>query len=606
MTGFPTLIADSPVQNLLAGLLLYASLQAAGGQLTCRMKLPHWSRGTVGVVLGVALFCSGTLWLGFLQAATVPVLGVWLGIWLVAGLPCAAIQLAGSWRRWCQQLSGWDLLLVLPALSLLLTASVVSTKIDELYYHMLVPARIVLDSSLQFHPYPWQSALPQMFYQTGLAPLHAVDLPHAGNVLSACLAIQLASSVRALLRERGHSSFRAAIVGCLVLTGLHPAVWYMTSGAHALGDLCVATAVVLLTCEQRRTASVNSLALGLLLAIAALTKVSAIPLAGGLCVWHLVGQHDQRESLGRRMLSTAAPWVFFWLPLVVWTWEQSGSPFGPLLAGWFGPTIYELAPVQQAMSGSRATARTVHSGLLLEVTAFSATFWCLLAATLRHHRRACPVAVVAFLFQLLLVVCVLPLAQRFLGGAQIALVVLGGLVLQPGQRGSQLPESQTRPWCSTPWRRALLLAGMLPWLAGQLVYQIPFLQRAVNLTPHTQFTQRFVPFRDDLLELDRRLPDGARLLVTGVRPPSVYFPRDIVVRPTGLNVAEIRPSQPVFVFSCDLSRQQIRQRLPAELRLAEVIYENPSALKYASRIPGVPGRQGHLTVYATQIRRPER
>ena len=47
-----------------------------------------------------------------------------------------------------------------------LVALAPSTKIDELYYHMLVPSRILSDSALHFYREPWQAAiLPHMIFQ---------------------------------------------------------------------------------------------------------------------------------------------------------------------------------------------------------------------------------------------------------------------------------------------------------------------------------------------------------------------------------------------------------------------------------------------------------
>src|SRR5262245_19070358 len=67
----------------------------------------------------------------------------------------------------------------------LLIALAPSTKIDELYYHMLVPSRIVSDRALHFYLEPWQGAIwPQMLYQISAAAIHAIGYPDAFNVVS--------------------------------------------------------------------------------------------------------------------------------------------------------------------------------------------------------------------------------------------------------------------------------------------------------------------------------------------------------------------------------------------------------------------------------------
>ena len=69
-------------------------------------------------------------------------------------------------------------------------AIVPSSKIDELYYHMLLPARIVADHGLRFYRLPIESAiLPHMTYQIFAAPLHALGFPDAPNVVSWLLSL---------------------------------------------------------------------------------------------------------------------------------------------------------------------------------------------------------------------------------------------------------------------------------------------------------------------------------------------------------------------------------------------------------------------------------
>src|SRR5262249_6420118 len=67
----------------------------------------------------------------------------------------------------------------------LLIALAPSTKIDELYYHMLVPSRFVLYGVLRFYREPLEGAIwPQMVYQISAAPAHAMGYPDAANVVS--------------------------------------------------------------------------------------------------------------------------------------------------------------------------------------------------------------------------------------------------------------------------------------------------------------------------------------------------------------------------------------------------------------------------------------
>lgn len=198
--------------------------------------------------------------------------------------------------------------------------------------------------------------------------------------------------------------------------------------------------------------------------------------------------------------------------------------------------------------------------------------------------------VLVFGFQLAVLSVALPFAQRFLGGTQIALMVAGSLCGRPGVAAAG--SYQTRI-------RRLLVLSVIPWLIGQTIYLQPFMLRGMMLTSQQDFGRTFISFYEDLLYLDRHLPDDATLFITGVRPPSVYFPRPVIVHAFD----DLEDASPLFIFACDLSREEIRKRLPEEIRLTDVIWENTNALKYASRIPSRPARLGTLTVYSTELRR---
>ncbi|GAB5441167.1 MAG: hypothetical protein Fues2KO_15160 [Fuerstiella sp.] len=485
------------------------------------------------------------------------------------------------------------MLIIVPSSLLLVSASASSTKIDELYYHMLAPARFVLDCQLDFHQYPWQSALPQMYFQIGMSPLHAVGTPHAGNVLSASIGIQLAVAIHRLLQSSLEDRFFASLVAGLVLTGTHASVLYTTSGAHAVGDACLVTVVLMLAYSASRREQISAWHAGLLLSTAASTKVSLIPVAGMLSLLFLFRIHRTGPRTRRKYLEFAAPWLLVCVPNFFWTWIESGSPFGPLLAGRFGPSVYDVERIQEVLSSSRMKARQFDAMLIQELAAFPLLFWFFVWRGLRHlclGRREPFTPVVVFVFQLAVLSVALPFAQRFLGGTQIALMVAGALYCLPGVAATR----------SHPKRiRRLLVLSVIPWLIGQMIYLHPFVLRGMMLTSQQDFGRTYIPFYEDLLYLDRHLPDEATLFVTGVRPPSVYFPRPVIVHAFD----DLGDASPLFIFACDLSREEIRKRLPEAIQLTDVIWENTNSLKYASRIPGRPARFGTVTVYSTKLRR---
>ena len=586
MSGYHSLENYSPCLTLIVGILGFGGISGCGMLAWQRANLQQPWHLVVGIVTGVLGFGFGVQIVGVCEVASTAVLSSWLFVWVSAGGVYWLVQCRKMVDRSGQQ-SRSLLIVSVPCLILLVMAISGSTKIDELYYHMLLPARVVAEQKLTFYNYPWQSAVPQMAYQISLTPFHALGFPHAGNVVSCLIAVSFAYFAYRLVIERKQSSFRAAVVASTLLVGMYPMVWYVTSGAHALGDLALASAII--ACVGNRTlrrkarpnmwnAMVSTLLVG-----AALTKISLLPVIA--FVWGAVvlqGFRQVREvaswkTVGRSVAALTIPWLVFYVPVLGWTWFQSGSPFGPVLAGRFGESVYVAAEVRQAMA-SRNVGRFPGIANLFAYD-YSPAFWLFLIGFFlsRIPRKVIPSCALAL--QVALLVTVLPVQLRYLGGTQFAAVILGAMYVPS-------------PVANVTFRRVLVVVSFLPWIALQSYYVSPFCRFVIGITPERQHYQRYVAFYDDFRNVDELLPRDAVLLTVGVRPNSIYFPREILPQRS-----PIPTNRPIFAFTCNQSLEQIREKLPGAHEVANLVYENPDCLRYVSRIPGVPGQRGHLRVY---------
>src|SRR5262249_44674789 len=124
-----------------------------------------------------------------------------------------------------------------------------------------------------------------------------------------------------------------------------PAVWHVTSGAHAMGDLAMATAVVAFCSRESLLVSLSPWAyaatLSTLLLAAATSKISLLPLSMAiLCLGILpLLQRSDLRVCSKILSAVVIPWIIFFGPVALWTWVQSGSPFGPVLSGIFGSPL---------------------------------------------------------------------------------------------------------------------------------------------------------------------------------------------------------------------------------------------------------------------------
>lgn len=476
----------------------------------------------------------------------------------------------------------------------LLAAVVPSSKIDELYYHMLLPARVVADQGLVIYRAPIEAAvLPQMAYPFFAAPLHALGYPDAPNVVSWLLSLMLVWLGWTLLRQRGVTHPIAYCLVAALLVGAYPVVFHVTGGSHAFGDLSLATAVVALALAPSLVAACGPARFAFMVSLlawsAASAKVSLFPVAGAVALlavafaWRRGAIRAERFHV---VAASALPWLVLGAPLLVWTHFQTGSPFGPLFAGVFGESLFRPETFGAFADHTRGSSQSPFSAIPFDdLASYSPLVW--LGAVGALVSRATPAPIhrwgsALLLGQCLIVAWLLPYHARFLGGLPYGLAICFALYLPP-----QLAlRRQTAV--------ALIAAGVLPWLLGQAIYAQQFAAMALGLEDRTDFYRRYVSFFDDFARLDRLLPANAVLLSGNIRPPAVYAPRPMV-----FDLADVPPGHDAYVFNVDAPKAS---DYPAGYVLGPEIYANPNAVQTVFRRFWVAPQTGELHV--VRIARP--
>jgi hypothetical protein len=240
-----------------------------------------------------------------------------------------------------------------------LVALAPSTRIDELYCYMLIPSRIVVDGALEFYREPWVGAIwPHMVYQISAAPAHAIGYPDAINVVSWALSATLLWFAWRIMRENANTVPWSAFCVATLCVGIYPVVWHVTGSAHAMGDLALAAAVVAFCFRERLLVSLSPPAYGALFSIlllaASTSKVTLLPVSGILLCFALWPVLKSAPGVRSRVaLAVVLPWLVFYFPITWWTWTQSGSPFGPILAGLFSSSVYSRTALEQTFQYER-------------------------------------------------------------------------------------------------------------------------------------------------------------------------------------------------------------------------------------------------------------
>lgn len=591
MSSFLALESYSAPMVLLLGASTFAGCMGLGLLLLrlLRTNLPAPFGPIVAVLLGIQATGLAVQIVAMAQLATPAILiGLW-GVMLAAGavgwIACRPARTVGP----LPPVPRVALVIAATAAGLNLLAAVVpSSKIDELYYHMLVPARVVADHGLVVYRAPIESAvLPQMAYALFATPLHALGYPDAPNIVSWLLSLMLVGLGWSLLRQRGVASPVAYCLVAALLVGAYPMVFHMTGGSHAFGDLSLATAVVALALADRPLAACGPVRFAFMVSLlawgAGSAKVSLLPVAGAVTLlavffaWRLPRKGQARLGIAA---AAAAPWLILGTPLMIWTYVHTGSPFGPLLAGLFGQSLFRPEVFADFAEAAREANRSPLGAVLFDnLAGYSPLVW--LGAVGALISNATPLAVrrwgtALLLGQCLVVAWLLPYHARFLGGLPYGLAICFALHL---------------PAPIVSWRWATVVAvtiGIAPWMLGQAFYAQQFAAMAFGLEDRNAFYRRYVAFFDDFQRLDRLLPANAVLLVPDGRMPAVYAPRPVV-----FDLADVPPGREAYVFSVGLPSAS---DYPAPYALGPEIYSNPAARQAVFRRAWAAPESGDLHV----------
>ena len=569
MTGFTSIDYYAPSLVLLAGVFTIAGVLGIGNRIGHALRLPQPWRTTVGAIAALEILTLGVEGVAIANIATP---GILIAVWSAFCVLGAALLRF----RWENPLNRYTAAPAAVLIFNLLIALSPSTKGDELYYHMIVPSRIVLDGGLSFYRNPIVSAIyPQMAFQIGFAPFHAMHLPDAGNVVSWFFGALLIWFAYVIIEKSTGSRIWAAVFSAALLAGLYTSVWHVASGAHAIGDLAVAVSVVALytSNDLREVAGTGRAAItvGILVAAFASTKVLFFPLAAAVVL--VAAVRLGWKSLGWMAI---AP-VVFMVPLMIWTAAHSGSPLGPLLEGSTGPSAWPANEVRtfvlEYVAGPRGP---IPEKLRNEAVNYSPVLWLSIAAflLLRRHISVKPgVGVALLIVQIVVILGWNTYDARYLGGVHYALMILFAMFLFAAMRDNILARG---------WFRAVAALLIVPWMLLQIGYGSFLIKPVFHLESGEQFLTRYVPFYRDFVALDRVLPRDA-ILFSPLGFDSIYAPR-----PVYYHELDIPKQRPLFVFSYNG---------PAAGRL---VYENRAAVMVTYRVPGRRPRFGDLRV--TRVR----
>jgi hypothetical protein len=598
VTSFLAVSSYNPLLVLMTGLLTFTGLWALGtGLLFClRLDFPRPWNHVAAILLGIQVLSLSVQIVAMAAIASQTVL---IAIWyaLVSFGALTIVFLVSARHRTLISMPSksatFPFAIIAIALATnLLIAVAPSTKIDELYYHMLVPSRIVSDGALRFYLEPWPAAiLPDMVFQIAAAPLHALGYPDAPNVVSWAISATLVWFTKCIIRGNLNTSLWSSFWICGLCVGLYPAIWHVTGGAHAMGDLAVTAAVSAFFSRENLLRDLSSPAyaalMSILLLAATTSKITLLPLSVAIL---LIVSFRLYRSLPsepwQTVIAIGAPWIIFYCPIMIWTWHQSGSPFGPVLSGMTGNSVYPAGWAEETFKATRQfNEKQLSDVFAYTAVNYSPLIWLGVASSffLTSLSAATRIILLAFfMMQCGIIHWFLADEVRYLSGLQFGLFLAFA---------SHAHQGIQRKFVTSRIFTAGFIALILPWLGLQVFYGKQFFLVSLGLE-NTAFYERHVAFYSDYLALDKLLPKDATILVTDFIIDSVYMPRPVV-----FDSRDLPQHRPVFWFALAEGIQAAGVGI-ADYKIGKFVYENTRAVTTTYRTPGREPELGTVQIFS--------
>ena len=477
------------------------------------------------------------------------------------------------------------IILSLIFISRFLLAIIPSTKMDELYYHMLFPSRIISDNALNYYHFPWESAIwPHMHYQFISTPFYSLGFPESVNIITISVFITFVYIASFLVYKSTQNINLSLWCAVLISSGLHSTVDLITNASTSLLILSAGTSLIILSKPAEYLPSSNLKSFSIFFSLLFIgiigSKISMAPIAILLIFIFFITTKKYWSSyqFKNAFFFFLVPIIIFYFPLLVLTWIKSGSPFGPILSSLFYVEDVILDPLTD-LANNKIGATGLKELLIALLTKWSTLIW--IGWLILPHQKIDSEAklklTIVFLAQFFIIWAFLPDRPRHFGGFQYCALIICFTEL--------IPSFYER---YKKYSIMIFLLFSIPWLALDFYYSLPLISKAFSNAD--TFKKEYIPMHVDFMEIDKLIEKNAQLLISpNIRLNSFHSPRDVYMYKGDI----IDKNRPTYLISDD----SLDKKIIKNYNLEKLIYENPNANLYCRRRPGYSCSKRPLKVY---------
>lgn len=484
-------------------------------------------------------------------------------------------------------------LFILSLFAIFVYASLPSTKIDEVFYHQFVVQRIINDTGLVFYRQPWEAAIPTQFlYNFSHLPLVFFGFADAPNILSFCIFAILLYTVYKVLKSYSVSYFWIFFSLTLACLGMYR-LTFTTAASHNFGDfasfILLFTGILYRDLQHRKHNFKDLLVLqGLCMAACFGAKMSLLPFSFmvALLICYELWVAKQLSIYSIFLLSF--PTILFFLPIVIWTYSQTNSPFGLALSQYFDVKIIDKQLFRLTLEASQNQNQDFIKNLYMAFLHFP---FLLLFSTIMtfyfpiNKEQKVKLGIILVVYMLILLKFSVFYNPRFWANLPLTLFILGIIFWKNKLTIFEQAANKSKLF--------IVSVFLLPYFFMTYYYLYNLLPLPYHETNKEIFYKRFIVLYQDYKFLDSILPQNACLYSPKNRLDLMHAPRRIFVDST-----DICNCKTIYLMQKDTLAYDTQFTIQnRHYMIDSLVYQNKNAIIQTKRTPNLPQTFNLFSVY---------
>ena len=460
------------------------------------------------------------------------------------------------------------------------------SRSDELGYHFLVIQRIIEDQYLKFYPLPWEAAVYFQFYwHYNNIISFLFQLPESSKILSFYFNLCSLSLIYTFVFERTKSSLFSLATVILIFTGGYSLMFLNTFGPHSI--LIYSCLLLFIYVYEFANNRLNSLLLiSVIGTVVMSSKATTLLIVSLLFIFIL---SVKKENILKNALLLGIIPVGFFLPILFWTYFNSGSPFGSLT-----PFLYSGAYITNEIINTTIAGKSFNDfnfyRIIFDFYYFNPIILFLsIFGIITLKNRIDILLYSIFIIHILFWLIFLPKEQRHLNYFQIFIF----LIVITNIYNHFLININFKHYF-----HYVLIFLSIPWAIMNIWVSQIFIFNYKNEESINKFLSTYTGLYNTYINLNKILPDDAEIYLGRIkndnfqityhaRAPFYYSPRKIIFYENQLLKSKVENKYLILLYSGRKYKQSpIKDTfIPDRYNIDKLIYKKYDELYYPERTP---------------------